>query len=581
MEAWFTTYDQPDTGLLVEHLLPSILGANHSLSQETQDRTLFFGELGTALEALHGRLMIISSPPHEERKSSQYPWLWRYMSHFMVGAESRAVQHAKLWAFHWKVGNEDYLELHISSTNLTTSAFKGQVQAGWRYCKRHQKKPTKTRQQTWGELIQFLEGLGASAGDNAKKHIDRLIQLLGKAECPEDVAFVASTPGSNKRAAQMLKKLRPSAIHILTPTIGDWSKDTLTAWSKDVGISPDKIHLKWLAADHPWANGGGWTLTEQAGKVLQGKGVQLNHLPSDARFSNMHENGDERWSHAKLYLLRIPNKKKRRLLVSSANWSPSAWGAGSKEPPRNFELGVVLNTDWKMLEYISGKLSAAFCTERSRTGNSKLQWADATWDGKRINLRARSSDSSMPITATVSFTGGSEHDLAIVDCTAAMPWNDPWRTPLIARFKQGTEKLEVDFLDLRPPAEFAKTPLPEVDPALAAALREAFLLQRYGGPVVDLESISGFDGARRPPGVGAPAADYSVQAWLDARAAFDVVDQWRDALTEAKTKEKTEPEHLERVCLDGKDLRAFFARREGPAAGLVVEELGWRIEEEA
>ena len=126
-----TSFDEPDAGLLVEHLLPSLLGASYSLSQELRARTLFFGELGTALEAMHGRLTVISSPPRSDRTDAQYPWLWRYVSRFIVGAESRAVQHAKLWAFHWKINDEEHLELHVSSTNLTSSAFMAQVQAGW------------------------------------------------------------------------------------------------------------------------------------------------------------------------------------------------------------------------------------------------------------------------------------------------------------------------------------------------------------------------------------------------------------------------------------------------------------------
>jgi len=83
-------------------------------------------------------------------------------------------------------------------------------------------------------------------------------------------------------------------------------------------------------------------------------------------------------------------------------------------------------------------------------------------------------------------------------------------------------------------------------------------------------------GAHRSPTVGAPAADYSVQAWLDSRAAFHVVDQWRAALAEA-----SDSSIAERVRLDGQDLHSLYARRKGPAAGLVVEELGWRLEEKA
>jgi hypothetical protein len=141
---------------------------------------------------------------------------------------------------------------------------------------------------------------------------------------------------------------------------------------------------------------------------------------------------------------------------------------------------------------------------------------------------------------------------------------------------QGTEALEVDVLDLRPPSEFAKTPLPEVDPAVEKALREAFLLQRYGGPVVDPESIPGLVGERGPASVNAPAADYAVQAWIEARAAFSVVDKWRAALEEVAA----ESPRRERVRMDGEELRALFARRAGSGAVLVVEELRWRLDEE-
>jgi hypothetical protein len=137
--------------------------------------------------------------------------------------------------------------------------------------------------------------------------------------------------------------------------------------------------------------------------------------------------------------------------------------------------------------------------------------------------------------------------------------------------------MEVSVIDLRPPKEFSKTPLPEVDPSVAAALRDAFLLERYGGLAVDIESVFGRDGARLPMGGAASAADYSVQAWLDARAAFGVVDSWQSALDKAKVP----PSTVERLWLDGKELRELYARRKGPAADLVVEELGWRLGKKA
>ncbi len=573
-----TTFEQPDAGLLVEHLLPSLLGANHSLSQEPQDRNLFFGELGTTLEALHGRLTVISSPPRGAREDSQYPWLWRYVSHFNVGSEARAAQHAKLWAFHWKVDDEEVLELHVSSTNLTSSAFKSQLQAGWQGTLPLGERASQSTHRTWGTLVPFLEALGASAGAVAATRLQRLVTLLGRVKCPADVAFVASVPGQ-KSAARQLAEFEPAEIHVLTPTIGEWDDKSLSAWATDVGVGLDKIHLKWIAEDHPWASSQGWSLSKPTAEVLKSQ-INLENLPSDARFTREHRDGDERWSHAKLYLLRSKQKKKRRLLITSANWSTSAWGAGAAKP-RNFELGVLLETEWTDLqkmgtEFASGAVCFCSHADRRKPEGALLQWTEASWDGKRIALQARSADASAPINALVAFADGAEKSIHLVYGNASMLWNDAKCTPLTARFMQGAEALEVGVLDLRPPSEFVKTPLPEVDPTVEKALREAFLLQRYGGPAVDPESIPGLGGERRPAGVTAPAADYAVQAWIEARAAFRVVDKWRTVLEEA-----AEAPCRERVRMDGAELRALFARREGPSAGLVVEELGWRLDEEA
>jgi hypothetical protein len=157
-----------------------------------------------------------------------------------------------------------------------------------------------------------------------------------------------------------------------------------------------------------------------------------------------------------------------------------------------------------------------------------------------------------------------------------LQWKDAEHTPFAVQFTQGNETLEVDIVDLRPPADFAATPLPEVDPNLSRALREAFLLQRYGGPAVEPDPIPVLGGDRRTPEIAPPAADYSVQDWVEARAAFHVVDRWRAALKETVE----DPALRERVRLDGKELRELFARRVGPASRLVAEELSWHLDEE-
>lgn len=601
-EAWLTSFEQPDARLLVEHLLPSLLGTSHSLSQEIQERTLFFGEMSTALEALHGRLTAISSSRRATREDSPYPWLWRYVSHFIVGAKSRAVQHAKLWAFHWKVDGEERLELYVSSTNLTTSAFKDQIQAGWQVCLPLRGRANQRTRRTWGSLVPFLDALGVSAGDTAATRIQRLVTLLGRVECPADVTFVASIPGQTS-AARQLKQFKASEIHVLTPTIGEWNGRTLSTWSKDVGVHLSKVHLKWISTEHPWAAKpdrtlstnakvslafpsssksaarSNWVLSTNANATLAANGVQVECLSSEARFTEQHRDADSRWSHAKLYLLR--SRRKRRLLVTSANWSPSAWGAGNTSP-RNFELGVVFESEWTDIETFGEPFeppnTVPFCVDPTDSDRmSALEWVEASWDGTRVLLRARSSDLDTPVTALVTITGRSEKSLSLVAGVASTPWKESAHPPLTAQFIQGTETLIVNILDLRSPIEFVKTPLPEVDPALARALREAFLLERYGGPVVDLEALPDLGGVPRLPRIGAPAADYSVQAWIEARAAFSVIDKWRVALKEAAGDSML----LQRVQLDGKELRALYAGRAGVAGELVAEELGWRLSKEA
>ena len=228
---------------------------------------------------------------------------------------------------------------------------------------------------------------------------------------------------------------------------------------------------------------------------------------------------------------------------------------------------------WALIALAVLLCSVTGCNDEEHA--SGLEWAEASWDGKLIRLRTRSSEPTVPVSALVTFDGGVEECISLVDNIAIMSWTDPKQTPFTVRFTQGPETLMVDVLDIRSPAELAKTPLPEVDPSLVAALREAFLLQRYGGSIVDPDSIPGLCGGHRPPLASTPAA-YAVQAWLDGRVAFHVVDRWRAALVEAQF----DPILFERVRLDGEELREVYARRTGPADGLVMEELGWRLNEE-
>jgi len=578
-QAWMTTFERPDAALLVEHLLPSLLGMSTGLSQDSGGRNVFFSELGTTLEPLRNRFTIISSPTPGERVGSPYPWLWRYLDRFTVGAKAHAVQHAKLWAFHWSTPNEDLLELHLTSTNLTWSAFKNQLQAGWRIILPLGDRPTQATRRTWGALVPFIVAMGDAAGPLAATRLSRLVTLLGRSECPTDVEFVTSVPGK-KNAGRQLRAFEASEVHVLTPTVGDWNDRTVKAWCDDIGVSPRKVRIKWISERHPWAATSGWAMSKAASEALLRCGVQLECLPEQARLTDEHRSGDPRWSHAKLYVLR--RGRQWWLLVTSANWSASAWGAG-RDGPRNFELGVIFRSEWTSLRGICVPFdppnSVPFCVDRDDTDEplSPLQWAEATWDGSQINLCARSTDSVTPVSVDVTFVGGLTQSIAVVEGKASMPWKDPKLPPSAARFAQGSDVLDVDVVDLRMPPEFRKTPLPEVDPGLEQKLREAFLLQRYGGPVVEPEAIPRLNGERELSGSGAPASDYAVQAWVDARAGFAIVDNWRCALGDSAA----DADRAEQIRMDGEDLRNWFARRSGPAAALVTEELSWRLRGEA
>ncbi len=108
------------------------------------------------------------------------------------------------------------------------------------------RRATTKAKNAWGDLVPFLEALGTRRESSATESISRLIDLLARAECPESVKFVTSIPGGEKRGAQVLKKLKLSAVHILSPTVGEWTRESLTAWCMDVGVPAAKIHLKWL-----------------------------------------------------------------------------------------------------------------------------------------------------------------------------------------------------------------------------------------------------------------------------------------------------------------------------------------------
>jgi hypothetical protein len=147
-------------------------------------------------------------------------------------------------------------------------------------------------------------------------------------------------------------------------------------------------------------------------------------------------------------------------------------------------------------------------------------------------LRARSTDSATPIRATLVFSGRADkavHAQRWRGQDALERCRRPRSRCASSREPRPSKRTSSISGRLR---SSPRHPCP-IDPALSGALREAFLLQRYGGPAVDVDAIPGRGGTRQP-GTAAPSSDYAVQAWADARRAFHVVDQWRAALDAAK-----------------------------------------------
>jgi len=175
--ALLTTYDRAEARLLAETLLPEWLALSHTPSDaDTLEQTSFALELDFRLKHLHNRIVVVSSTVREGHAEADvatadeglYPWIWRSIRQFTVGKTGKAVQHAKLWLLHWVHPEQgEFLEIVVSSANLTRAAFKDQIQAAWRVCLPLLPKPSKARSSAWGVLPGFVRAWQTPA---AKPH---------------------------------------------------------------------------------------------------------------------------------------------------------------------------------------------------------------------------------------------------------------------------------------------------------------------------------------------------------------------------------------------------------------------------
>lgn len=605
--ALFTTYDFPDERILVENLLPMVLKLTRENSCEGLEHNLFLLELDRRLKQLHDKIVVISSSYREEpiaperceqAQSGVYGWIWRSIRHMSVGRHRKAVQHAKLWMLHWGAADDytEYLELVISSTNMTRSALKNQIQGVWKTCIALRSKSSIKTLDSWGLLPKFIQELDKSA--NSDERLAPFIELLKRADCPKGVSFIASVPGTYSKkdllqtpwGAEGLRKAMPAGkgpliTSIHSPFVGLWDTKSLNRWCTSFTGTLSHLRLIWIEMSHPWATQ--WILPEDTLKTLSAAGVTLLNLrnrPSETKSTDVfhaeHRPLDTRWSHAKVYSFR--RGKSRKLLVTSANFSAAAWGRESSSGDvsiENFELGVcVEQANWplfdKLKTFTDLKLLKTVKT-LPITGDSRIMWAQATWDGNMVNVECRCEVSlkligelncAGTLTAINRWNSVSEISIRF----AKIPWTDTKAQPSFVTLKYEDEKMCISVFDERSFQGRADSMPTGVDEETVQLRRDQLLFEQYGGHVeLDVEDevsvdekdleASADDGKKKGKVGSIRPESYAVPTMVLARQHLQIVDNWGDQLKHAMSYGTTE---FERQLLqrDGEQLIEAFWR---------------------
>lgn len=538
--ALVTTYDQPDERFLAEEFLPTLLRLSHDPAGEGREHTAFLIELDRRLKELQGRLVLISSssrdePAADEEASTEpvgstaFAWIWSSVRHFHVGRTQRAVQHAKLWMFHWSnpavLADDDadaaepteYLEIVVSSANLTRAAFRSQLQGAWRVLLPLHKASSGARRASWGILPAFLDELARSAA--AVPEVERFTALLGRASAPADATFIASVPGTHSRAT--LKKtpwgaagLRDAApggrghvkLSILAPYVGSFGdSETLERFCQSYEGQPSKLSLVWIKGHHPWARGKRWVLPRATAEGMAAQGVTFLELRQDTRepeltdaFHEEHRHTDPRWSHAKAYS--FSRGRSERLVITSANFSQAAWGKEDDDGAlaiQNFELGVSYapaRDAWPFsaLEEVEDIEELHLSEQAPRSIPPTILWAQARWDGATIFIECRVAAGD-PLIADVRFAGTTRNlpisewrtDDGSATRTAEVVYARAEPTPAAVDLRSGGAQVTVTVLDERPAAEREAALPPDIDDALAQEILDDDLFAAFNGPARD------------------------------------------------------------------------------------------------
>ncbi len=618
--ALFTTYDRAEERLLAEHLLPILLKLNYGSEGKDKERKLFLVELQERLN--RQRIVVVSSTLREEPAdleepgSSTYEWIWRSIQPLRVGRNGdNAVQHAKLWMLHWSdIDGAEYIEIMVSSANLTHSSFQKQLQAGWRTLLALEPKASQTRLREWGVLPEFLSELAKSASTDSKC-LDFFRELLSRAKCPKNIQFVASVPGKHNRktlrrtpwGVEGLSKIFPPGrmkvgVSILAPYIGQWDKKEIIDWCSAFGGTPERLELVWIDKNHPWKDR--WQLPKTSLSTLiqvRSTLLRLRRDPSKNKahtdqFHRDHRSVDERWSHAKIYAFKRGGS--HSLLVTSANFSAAAWGRRGKGGETltigNFELGVW--SEKSMLPLFGGlecfddlnDVAVSNLTENKES--NIITWFSGVWDGRRVKIECRCK--SPELNGEMICGGDQQVQLTKWSIDAAgnvrsteVSWADAKHPPLYVSLKSESETVRFTVFDERKYEQRLDMVPPELeaeDADVLQSMRDDLLFEQYGGRIAEDEDNGlGITGSDKQSVKGNES--YAVPALVQARERLSIVDNWAQQVKDA---EETNDDNnkLEWLRRDGEKLTKAFERRgklDAPmiaiGAKLAAEEMELRL----
>jgi hypothetical protein len=572
--AFLTTYEPPDSSLLVEELLPAWLGLEAPYSGDGPGQLRFYTELVGRLKSLHGRFVVVSSAAQTNvgpLPAGSEDWLWNHVQRLEVGAHTDATQHAKLWLLHWgrERDSPERLEVVVSSANLTRSALHSQLQAGWRCLVDLADRGSTKRRDGWGLLAPFLERLGRACGNRGSESVEYWLRLLRRADCPQGVTFVASVQGDHamqdlRRQAWGAEGLRHlwqgrgrRRMTIVVPTVGMWNEERLRKFGERAGVGMSDIQLAWIDKEHRWA--GRWSMPRATGEALRVRAngeagpIELGAIANPDQpacdkvwrspYPSSFTSDDRRWPHCKLY--ELLQGRDRRLLVTSANFSAAAWGHQAKRNAithiQNFELGVAFRSEKGLGRHLSSRnfIPAAQNTTDEDVPVPDVRWASAEWNGHRLRVQYRVGpgvivarriqivvERGEPCVRSVAWTGRSLR-------TGVLQWRTSSTVPLMVHLHVGIGGTRpVPVVDVRPASERQQVVCSRLDPKEAEELLARLAEERYGYRLAD------GPGSRTTPttprGSRHQSDSYDVAAYVDARRRFQWIDAWRAHLEAAQ-----------------------------------------------